>query len=143
MKIIFVLFLFLATMLSAEPTGFTQADREMLIRLSEKAELAENRFDQIDKRFEQIENRIQQLEAREDSHFLTLITLFVGLFATLIGFIFWDRRMALVPVNQKVIALETDLQNTNAEYKKLKAMLKDFAEKNVEFKDVYGRAAML
>jgi len=46
--------------------GFTQKDREMLIRLNVKVEAMDKRFDQVDKRFDQVDKRFDQVDKRFD-----------------------------------------------------------------------------
>lgn len=156
-KIVFSFLIFISILVQAESDSFTQKDREILIRLSTTVELynsrfeqidkrfeqIDKRFEQIDKRFEQIENRFQHLENRDDTHFMIIISLFVGLFGIMIGFIFWDRRMALVPVNTKIAEMEKVLTITTEENTKLKHILKEFADKNIDFKDIFSRASIL
>jgi len=58
-----IIFCLSNTALAGE-VGFTQNDREFLIRLDERLNQIDKRFEQVDKRFEQIELRISEL--RED-----------------------------------------------------------------------------
>ena len=44
--------------------GFTQKDRELLIRLAVKMEEIDKRFEQVDKRFEQVDKRFEQVDKR-------------------------------------------------------------------------------
>ena len=46
--------------------GFTQKDREMLIRLNVKVEAMDKRFDQVDKSFDQVDKRFDQVNKRFD-----------------------------------------------------------------------------
>jgi len=48
----------------AGDAGFTQKDREFLIRLDERLNQIDKRFEQIDKRFEQVDKRFEQIELR-------------------------------------------------------------------------------
>ncbi len=141
LKAIILLLCLLSCVINAESATLSQTDRELLIRISERVEMMNAKFEQVDKRFEQVDRRLEQIENREDNHFVTIITVFIGFFVTMIGFIFWDRRMALVPVNAKMASLETELSRANEENSKIKSALKDFAEKNIDFKDIFSRAA--
>ncbi len=87
-----------------QPTiGFTQEDRERIIRLEttltlfreandqrfiELREDMNKRFEQIDKRFEQIDKRFEQM--------MDTLQMIAGIFTALtlgvIGFAYWDRR---------------------------------------------------
>jgi len=80
MSVILVLSLLLTEIpcFSAQQTGFTQEDRERLVRLEATLKVF---MEQVDKRFEQM---------------MTFLWMLVGIFTTLtavvIGFAYWDRR---------------------------------------------------
>ncbi len=82
--------------LSAQEPGFTQADRERLVRLEA---ILETFMNQVDKRFEElradINNRFEQVDKRFDQ-FMTFLWMIVGIFTAVtvaaIGFGYWDRR---------------------------------------------------
>ena len=92
-----------ATSCFAKNTGFTEQDRERLVRLEATlrvfmqqvdkrfAELREDmnkRFEQVDKRFEQVNKRFEEV-----INFLwMLVAIFTTLTAVVIGFAYWDRR---------------------------------------------------
>ena len=98
-------------------TGFTQADRERLIRLEatletfmkatnirfqEMREDMNRRFEAVDKRFEDINKRFEQMY-----FFLEIICYtFAAIAIANFGFVFWDRRSLLRPLKQKVNKLE-------------------------------------
>ena len=44
--------------------GFTQKDRELLLRMAVKMEEIDKRFEQVDKRFEQMDKRFEQMDKR-------------------------------------------------------------------------------
>ena len=87
----------------AQGVGFTQEDRERLIRLEATLktfmEQVDRRFEQVDKRFEQTDRRISDLRAdmnrrfEQMTDFLWIIVgIFTALTAVVIGFAYWDRR---------------------------------------------------
>jgi TolA-binding protein len=102
-------------------SGFTQEDRDRLIRLEATLQTftqqVDKRFEQVDKRFEQMDKRIEDLredmnrrfeqvdkrfeELREDMNkrfeqMMTFLWILAGIFtalvAAVIGFAYWDRR---------------------------------------------------
>jgi TolA-binding protein len=102
-------------------SGFTQEDRDRLIRLEATLQTfmqqVDKRFEQVDKRFEQVDKRIEDLredmnkrfeqvdkrfeELREDMNkrfeqMMTFLWILAGIFtalvAAVIGFAYWDRR---------------------------------------------------
>ena len=109
--------------------GFTQMDRERMIRLEVKFEEIDKRFEQIDKRFEQMDKRFEQVdkrfeqvdkrfvELREDmnkrfeqvdkrfeqimSMFYILSGIFTAMFTAVFGFAWWDRRSILVQAREE------------------------------------------
>ncbi len=104
LKLLIAFFILCSTAL-AKDTGFTQEDRERLIRLettlkvfmeqtdkrfTELREDMNKRFEQVDKRFEQVNNELNRL-----------VNIMVGIFAgqialvvAVIGFAWWDREKA-------------------------------------------------
>ena len=87
----------------AQQVGFTQEDRERLIRLEATLktfmEQVDRRFEQVDKRFEQVDRRISDLRIdmnrrfEQMTDFLWIIVgIFTALTAVVIGFAYWDRR---------------------------------------------------
>ena len=97
--------------------GFTQEDRERIIRLETTLtlfmEATDQRFEQVDKRFEQVDKRIVELREDMNKRFeqidkrfeqvdmrfeqmMNTLQLIAGIFTVLtlgvIGFAYWDRR---------------------------------------------------
>ena len=105
-------------------TGFTQADRERLIRLEATLETfmkatnirfqemrddMNRRFEAVDKRFEDINKRFEDINKRFEQmyFFLEIICYtFAAIAIANFGFVFWDRRSLLRPLKQKVNKLE-------------------------------------
>ncbi len=95
---------------SAQGLGFTQDDRDRLIRLEatlqvfmqqvdrrfeELREDMNKRFEQVDKRFERVDKRFEEVRSRFEqlTAFLwMLVAIFTSLTAVVIGFAYWDRR---------------------------------------------------
>ncbi|OEU73408.1 MAG: hypothetical protein BA869_10275 [Desulfuromonadales bacterium C00003107] len=88
---------------SAGPSGFTQADRERLVRLEAILETfmkatdkrfedlrqdMNKRFEQVDKRFEQVDKRFEQMM----NFMWILASIFAAMTVANIGFAYWDRR---------------------------------------------------
>ena len=87
----------------AQQVGFTQEDRERLIRLEATLktfmEQVDRRFEQVDKRFSDLRadmnKRFEQVDRRFEqvTNFLwMLVAIFTALTAANIGFAYWDRR---------------------------------------------------
>jgi len=77
-------------------SGFTQEDRDRLIRLEATFQTF---MQQVDKRFEQVDKRIEDLREDMNKRFEQMMTflwilagIFTALVAAVIGFAYWDRR---------------------------------------------------
>ena len=93
--LIFLIFILPSGALCAEPSGFTQQDRELLLTLKVKVEEIDKRFEQIDKRFEQIDKRFEQIDKRLafiQQILVAMFGVFGGLCAVFVGLLLWDRR---------------------------------------------------
>ncbi len=120
-KIFLISLLLYAGFTFSKETGFTQEDRERLIKLETTLKIfmeqVDKRFEQIDKRFEQVDKRFEQVdkrisELREDMNkrfeqmfnFLWILT---GIFTTLTGgviaFAWWDRRTVIRKAREETI----------------------------------------
>jgi len=102
MAMILVWMMLLSPVCYAE-SGFTQEDRDRLIRLEAALQTfmqqVDKRFEQVDKRFEQMDKRIDDLREDMNKRFEQMMTflwilagIFTALVAAVIGFAYWDRR---------------------------------------------------
>ncbi len=121
-------FLLCGSLTFSKETGFTQEDRERLIRLettlkvfmeqvdkrfeqmdkriTELREDMNKRFEQVDKRFEQVDKRFEQI----NNELNRLVNIMVGIFAgqialvvAVIGFAYWDRRTIIRKAREDTI----------------------------------------
>ncbi len=133
-KIVFVLlsFLLFSAQLFAKQQGFTQEDRERLVRLEATLKVfmqqvdkrfeqvdkrimelrmdMNKRFEQVDKRFEQVDKRFYELRMDMNKRFDQMMTFFwilSAIFTTLtgavIGFAYWDRRTIIRKAKEETI----------------------------------------
>jgi len=90
------------------PIPYTQKDRDLLIKLDERTKYLEQL---INERTDNLQKQIDDLrdDLREDMkwQFGVLFTLIVALF----GFIIWDRRTFMKPLEEKVISLNEETKN--------------------------------
>jgi hypothetical protein len=88
---------------SANQNGFTQADRDRLVRMEAILEQHEKRFDllhdDMNKRFEE-----------QRSTNTLIISLFTFLTATIITLAFWDRRSSLRPLEGRTKKVESEME---------------------------------
>ena len=104
--------------------GFTQKDRELLIRLTVKMEEMDKRFEQVNKRFEQVDKRFGELRADMNARFdqlinmmIAIISAFSGIVVVTIGFAIWDRRTMIRPFETKVRNIEVRLEEVSGQAK--------------------------
>ena len=135
--------------LSRAQNGFTQKDRELLIRLDTKVAEMDKRFEQVDKRFaemredmnkrfEQVDKRFEQVDKRF-GEMMTYIGILAAIFAAItvgtISFALWDRRSMIRPFESKVAELDKKITDNKDKYESLISFLKDYASKNKKFAD--------
>ncbi len=127
-----LLVLLIVSFVNAQESGFTNEDRERLIRLEttlqmfmeqtgqrfEQQRQDNNKrfeelrqdsiqsFAQMDKRFEQVDKRFEQVDKRFEQ-FMSFLWMLVGIFTTLtiatIGFAWWDRRTTIRRAQEETI----------------------------------------
>jgi hypothetical protein len=74
----------------------------------QRFESVDQRFDAVDQRFDAVDQRFSSLEKRFDFFQNLMLVLIAGVFG-LIGYIVWDRKTALRPVEERLINLEVEL----------------------------------
>lgn len=94
-----------AVLAKEEAIPYTHADRDRLVRVEAKVDALEKRmdkkYDKVDKAFDKVDKKFDRLEDKFENYFmwgfgLVLMSIFV-----LIGFIIYDRRTTLAPVENK------------------------------------------
>jgi len=136
MAMILVWMMLLVPVCYAE-SGFTQEDRDRLIRLEATLQTfmqqVDKRFEQVDKRFEQMDKRIDDLREDMNKRFEQMITflwilagIFTALVAAVIGFAYWDRRTIIRKAKEE--AME-DMKKEGL-LKNIIQVLKDIAPDN-------------
>ena len=138
--------------------NFTQADRERLVRLEatqtvfmqqvdkrfeELRSDMKSRFEQVDKRFEQVDKRFEQMT----NIFYTISAIFTSLFTAVFGFAWWDRRTVLTSARkaarEEMEDRMQDIQENRATLDRLVDVLRKFAEKTPDLKELMSRAHLL
>ena len=104
------------------PIPYTQKDRDLLIKLDERTQYLEKLIDErtqyleklINERTQKMDARIDHLQKQIDDlkeemkwQFGVLFSLIVALF----GFIIWDRRTFMKPLEERVISLNEETKN--------------------------------
>ena len=145
--------------------NFTQADRERLVRLEATQtvfmqqmdkrleELRSDmnaRFEQVDKRFEQVDKRFEQVDKRFEqmtNMFYTLSAIFTSLFTAVFGFAWWDRRSVLKTARkvarEEVVGSTQDIRDNMITLYRVVDVLRNFAEKTPDLKELMSRAHLL
>ena len=85
------------------------SDREIIESLAE-LKAGQNALEQrMEQRFESVDQRFEAMEKRFDFFQNLLLVLIAGVFG-LIGFVVWDRKTALRPIEQRMDRLEGELR---------------------------------
>lgn len=115
-----------------QPVGFTQADRDRLVRMEAILEQHEKRFEAIESRLDRIDARMDRSDSRMDWQFGTLVSaMFI-----LIGFILWDRRTFLKPFQQRVDDLDMALSAEKGRSQNLLAALRELSKTDARVAEV-------
>ena len=133
--------------LSRAQNGFSQKDRELLIRLDTKVSEMDKRFvdlrEDMNKRFEQVDKRFEELREDMNKRFgemMTYIGILAAIFAAItvgtISFALWDRRTMVRPFESKVAELDKRITANSEKYENLVPVLKEYASKNKKFADI-------
>ncbi len=144
----------LVNSLAMAQDGFTQKDRELLIRLEVKLEEIDKRFEQVDKRFEQVDKRLEELRQDINNRFGQMMDFFyilAGIFATMvaavIGFAYWDRRTILYKTREHVMEITArdskTIQETSIRLEHLIEAMRRLAEKSPDVREVLQQLRLL
>ena len=145
-KVLLIFFFLLTTKCLAAATtsqGFTQEDRERLIRLETTLkvfmEQTNKRFEELredmNKRFEEVDKRFEQM-----MNFLWMLTgIFTSLTVGVIGFAYWDRRTILKKARDEA------LEGVEREWKltKLLEALKELAKDDLRLLEALKKYGFL
>jgi hypothetical protein len=115
-----------------QPNGFTQADRDRLVRIEAILDQHEKRFDSIEGRLDRGDGRMDRLESRLDWQFGTLIS---GMFI-LMGFILWDKRTFLKSFQQRVNDVESVISSEKARTQGLLAAPRELSKTDARVAEV-------
>ncbi len=153
-KFLFLIALLIAVSLSfSKETGFTQEDRERLIRLETTLkvfmEQTDKRFEElredINKRFEQVDKRFEQINRELDRLINIMIGIFAGqiaLVVAVIGFAYWDRRTIVRKAKEEVFEdMERELKPEK--FKKLLEVLREKAKTDRELETILRKYGLM
>ena len=104
-----------------QPIAYTQADRDRMVRVETKVEA-------LDKRIDGIHLQMNRMEDKFDSYFMWGFGLVLMSIFGLIGFIIYDRRTTLAPVENKT--------------ERILKVLREAAEKDPVIREALKRTAL-
>jgi len=121
------------------PVPFTLSDRDRLIKLEIKVSEIENQIQEIKEEQKLIRQEIKEIrqelnqEIKENRKEIigTVMTLFgilISLILGLFGFVIWDRRTFMRPIERKVIILEQEIVNIKEDKNKMQQIIDAFRE---------------
>ena len=116
-------------------TELKAGQKALEVRMDQRFEAVDQRFEafqqQIDQRFESVDQRFESVDEQLDKIWTLMLVMIAGIFG-LIGYIVWDRKTALRPVEQRLIALESefhrDLEIQHEEGSRLTRLVKVLRE---------------
>jgi predicted PurR-regulated permease PerM len=142
--------------------NFTQADRERLVRMEATQavfmqqvdkrfeELRSDmnaRFEQVDKRFEELRSDMNARFKQMTNMFYSVSAIFTSLFVAVFGFAWWDRRTMLRSARNaardEVEGSTRDIRESMVTLNRLIDVLRNFAEKTPDLKELMSRANLL
>ncbi|RUM42335.1 MAG: hypothetical protein DSY80_07300 [Desulfocapsa sp.] len=89
---------------------FVSQGKEMNQRFVSQGKEMNQRFTAIDQRFTAVDQRFDSIDKRLSFFQNLMLVLIAGVFG-LIGYIVWDRKTALRPLEQRMIRLETEVSH--------------------------------
>jgi len=121
------------------PVPFTLSDRDRLIKLEIKVSEIENQIQEIKEEQKLIRQEIKEIrqelnqEIKENRKEIigTVMTLFgilISLILGLFGFVIWDRRTFMRPIERKIIILEQEIVNIKEDKNKMQQIIDAFRE---------------
>jgi len=121
------------------PVPFTLSDRDRLIKLEIKVSEIENQIQEIKEEQKLIRQEIKEIrqelnqEIKENRKEIigTVMTLFgilISLILGLFGFVIWDRRTFMRPIERKIIILEQEIINIKEDQNKMQQIIDAFRE---------------
>ena len=136
MKIIITILLFFTALsITAKdnntPVPFTLGDRDRLMRNEQKIDALRNeiniRFESVDKRFDSMEkemnSKFESLNT-QINFLIALIILVIGGMMSLIGFVIYDRRTAIKPVQREQAEINEEIMQLKKQNNIFKETLK-------------------
>ncbi|MCX7607503.1 MAG: hypothetical protein N2170_09630 [Bacteroidia bacterium] len=118
-----------------QPVPYTLADRDRLIRVETELTAFKEQYRQ---EMAELRSQLARMESRSDAQFYTLLSL-IGLMlasiAGLIGFILWDRRKALEPVEKEV----SELRKDSIKLSRLVQSLREYARTHPDLAEILRR----
>ena len=137
----------LVNSLAMAQDGFTQKDRELLIRLEVKLEEIDKRFEQVDKRLEELRQDINNRFGQMMDFFYILAGIFATMVAAVIGFAYWDRRTILYKAREHVMEITArdskTIQETSIRLEHLIEAMRRLAEKSPDVREVLQQLRLL
>ena len=122
---------------------FEQVDK----RFEELRSDMNSRFEQVDKRFEELRSDMNSRFEQMTNMFYTLSAVFTSLFAAVFGFAWWDRRTVLISARkaarEEAEGVTDDIRENMATLHRLVDVMRKFAEKTPDLKELMTRAHLL
>ena len=130
--ILFFLNLTAGAFAQVQEVPFTLDDRDRIMRTEEQLKSLRN---EMNTKFDAVDTRFESLESKFELNFWLFGILF-ALILFIMGYIIWDRRTALYPVQEKT-------QNLDNRMVKLESIAREQAKKDPDFAEILRLAGLL
>jgi DNA repair exonuclease SbcCD ATPase subunit len=138
---------------------FEQVDKrfdELRLDMNTRFEQVDKRFEQIDKRFdelrldmntrfEQVDKRFEQIDKRFDD-IRWALGFIMSILLALFGYIIWDRRTLMKPLEEKIIAVEREIgigERDGSKFTRLIDSLRELSKEDEKIANVLRRFHLL
>ena len=130
--ILFFLNLTVGAFAQVQEVPFTLDDRDRIMRTEEQLKSLRN---EMNAKFDAVDQRFESLESKFELNFWLFGILF-ALILFMMGYIIWDRRTALYPIQEKT-------QNLDNRMVKLESIAREQAKKDPAFAEILRLAGLL
>ncbi len=116
-------------------------------QVDKRIEQVDKRFDQVDKRFEELRSDMNTRFEQMTNMFYSVSAIFTSLFVAVFGFAWWDRRTMLRSARNaardEVEGSTRDIRESMVTLNRVIDVLRNFAEKTPDLKELMSRANLL
>lgn len=148
-SIILLLFILFGNIAFTQAIQFTIEDRDRIIKLEEGQKSLQKQIDMLQKQIDDFKSMVQiqftdlknQIDDIKKFMYWGFGIIFSWI-AFLIGFVLWDRRTTLAPIQRDSRELQLEVEKLKKEKNEIINVLKKYSDENPSFKDILNKAAL-